>query len=124
MLLSYLEVEVSGVILRFISSHVVRLESTRNGPLRCLFDDGDATNVRVYAGSLDLVYALTELTVLLATALGLSDALGFVPFQLFVIHGDRATSLLVSWQWSVKWSGHWLGWGPQGSCLRIHRSGF
>jgi hypothetical protein len=121
--LSYLEVEVSQRIA-FISSHVVRLESTCNRSLRRLFDDGDATNVRVCAGGLDLVYALTELTVLLATALGLSDAFGFVSFQLFVIHGYRATSLLVSWQWSVKRSGPWLGWSRQGSSLWIHRSGF
>lgn len=104
--------------------NVVGLQSTGDRALRRLFDDGDATDVCIGAGGLDFIYTLTELTVLLATALGFSDALCFVSFQLFVIYGDRATSLLVRWQRSIERSGSWLGRGHQGSSLGIDGSGF
>lgn len=123
MLLSYLKVQVFGVISTFVSSNVVSFESAGNGAFRRLFDDCDAGDVCVGAGGLDFIYALSKLTVLLATALGLGDALCLVSFQLLVIDGDRATSLLVGWQRSVERSGSWLGWGPQCSSLWVYCSG-
>lgn len=97
MFLPYLKVKVFGIVSTFKRSNVVSFESTGDGAFRRLFDHGDASDVGIGAGGLHFIYALAKLAVLLAAALGLSYTFCFVSFQLFMVHGDRATSLLVCW---------------------------